>query len=228
MPSKGDPLSADRLLKRWIDAGANWPTQLHPLAAKPGRRWSSLTDRQHWSFLPLNRPAPPAKDDSSARRSIVSSWPGRKANWRSLDARKLVRRFVSTSLACRQRRTRSTRFWRRRRATPLAVDHSSMNCWRPITAGAGRGVGASCATPTAMARKATPAAHLIITATPSSPVQRGMPFGAFRAGSWPATAGAKQRAPSPPPASSAGTPPRCPPTSWKKSECANASTNWTT
>lgn len=53
MPPEGEGLSADQvaLVKRWIDEGAKLPDESAP---QPTRRTSD-----HWSFQPLNTPAPP-------------------------------------------------------------------------------------------------------------------------------------------------------------------------
>jgi len=65
MPSKGEPLSAAQidLLKRWIDAGAEWSAAAS--AASTGTATLAEMkvtddDRRHWSYLPLTNPAPPS------------------------------------------------------------------------------------------------------------------------------------------------------------------------
>src|SRR5689334_8709922 len=59
MPSKGDALSAPQidLLKRWIDAGADWPeTAASTGAVARAEMIVTDEDRKHWSFLPLTNP----------------------------------------------------------------------------------------------------------------------------------------------------------------------------
>ncbi len=53
MPSKGDPLSSDKIaiLKSWIDEGAVWPDASKPAIA--------VLKRDHWSFQPIVRRSPP-------------------------------------------------------------------------------------------------------------------------------------------------------------------------
>jgi mono/diheme cytochrome c family protein len=74
MPSKGEALSAMQidLLKRWIDAGAEWPEA----AASTGvvaRSEMIVTDedRKHWSYLPLTSPKPPAVRNTGSVRTAV-------------------------------------------------------------------------------------------------------------------------------------------------------------
>src|SRR5437016_12337236 len=59
MPSKGEPLSTAqiKLLKRWINAGADWPDAGASTGAV-ARSEMVVTDedRKHWSYLPLNSP----------------------------------------------------------------------------------------------------------------------------------------------------------------------------
>jgi mono/diheme cytochrome c family protein len=101
MPSKGDPLSAAQidLLKRWIDAGAEWP---EALAQTRGAARSEMIvtdeDRKHWSYLPLtNSPVPAVKNSDSVRtpvdRFILAALEKKKlALSPQAGARKLVRR----------------------------------------------------------------------------------------------------------------------------------------
>jgi len=77
MPSKGDPLSAAQieLLKRWIDAGAQWPAE----AASTGtvvRAEMIVTDedRKHWSYLPLQSPPIPVVRKSGFVRTPIDAF----------------------------------------------------------------------------------------------------------------------------------------------------------
>ena len=73
MPPKGEPLGAKQveLLKRWIEAGAEWPESGE--AAKVVRTEMKVTDedRQHWAFRPLGKVAPPEPKDSGWARTPV-------------------------------------------------------------------------------------------------------------------------------------------------------------
>jgi hypothetical protein len=101
MPSKGDPLSKAQidLLKRWIDAGANWPDEA---ASARGKTRAEMVvtdeDRQHWSFLPLSSPAPPVTKRTSSLRTPIDRFILARLEESKLafsppaDARKLVRR----------------------------------------------------------------------------------------------------------------------------------------
>lgn len=101
MPPKGDPLSAAQvdLLRRWIEAGAEWP---EAGAASRSRARSEMVvteeDRQHWSFLPLKSPPlPPIKKTASARtpvdRFILARLEEKKLTLSpAANARQLVRR----------------------------------------------------------------------------------------------------------------------------------------
>ena len=101
MPSKGEGLSAAQidLLKRWIDAGAEWPATLEPTGVV-ARSEMIVTDedRKHWSFLPLtNPPLPEVRNTSEVRtpvdRFIVAALEKKKlALSPAADARKLARR----------------------------------------------------------------------------------------------------------------------------------------
>jgi hypothetical protein len=101
MPSKGRALSASQidLLKRWIDAGAEWPeTVASTNIAARSEMVVTEEDRQHWSYLPLQSPPlPPVKDARTVRtpvdRFIVARLDENKLKLSPLaDARKLVRR----------------------------------------------------------------------------------------------------------------------------------------
>ncbi|MBI3871281.1 MAG: PSD1 domain-containing protein [Verrucomicrobia bacterium] len=74
MPMKAEPLTFGQidLLKRWIDAGAEWPESASPSGAA-GRSEMVVTDddRKHWSFLPLKRATPPAPRRMDSVRSPV-------------------------------------------------------------------------------------------------------------------------------------------------------------
>jgi len=62
MPSKGDALSATQidLLRRWVDAGAEWPESAATAGTvSPAEMVVTDEDRRHWSFLPIGNPAPP-------------------------------------------------------------------------------------------------------------------------------------------------------------------------
>ncbi len=99
MPSKGDGLSAAQveLLKRWIDAGAEWSGAN---AAVVSRSEMVVTDedRKHWSYLPLSNPPPPAVKNMAAVRTPVDRFIVERLEGSSLalspqaDARTLVRR----------------------------------------------------------------------------------------------------------------------------------------
>ena len=101
MPSKGEPLSAAQidLLKRWIDAGADWPD----VVASTGivaRSEMIVTDedRKHWSYLPLGSPPPPAVRNTSSVRTPVDHFILARLEEKKLapspqaEARKLARR----------------------------------------------------------------------------------------------------------------------------------------
>lgn len=68
MPPKGVPLFPGQidLLKRWIDAGAEWPESPEATTANVSNAELKITDedRRHWSFLPLNRVTPPQPKDT--------------------------------------------------------------------------------------------------------------------------------------------------------------------
>src|SRR6187200_2313858 len=71
MPSKAEPLSPAQvdLLKRWIDAGAEWPdTATSAGAVARSEMIVTDEDRKHWSFLPLtNPPLPEVRNTSEVR-----------------------------------------------------------------------------------------------------------------------------------------------------------------
>ena len=101
MPSKGEPLSSAQieLLKRWIDAGAEWPETVASTAAV-ARAEMIVTDedRRHWSFLPLTNPPLPAVKNTSAVQAPVDRFILARLELKNLklsppaDFRKLVRR----------------------------------------------------------------------------------------------------------------------------------------
>jgi mono/diheme cytochrome c family protein len=101
MPPKGDPLSRAQinLLKRWIDAGADWP-EARASAAAQARSELIVTDedRKHWSFLPLTKPPLPAVRKRDTARTPVDRFILAKLEEKKLslspraDSRKLVRR----------------------------------------------------------------------------------------------------------------------------------------
>ena len=70
MPPKSDPLGRDeiRILRAWIDQGADWPETA--AAAADGRKAMVVTaeDRQHWSYRPLQ----PGRSPGSPRCGLVS------------------------------------------------------------------------------------------------------------------------------------------------------------
>ena len=57
------PAAAIALLKRWIDGGAQRPDDEKPAASKQSAS-------RHWSFQPLQRPAPPTSNDRWVRNAI--------------------------------------------------------------------------------------------------------------------------------------------------------------
>ncbi|MFO0976529.1 MAG: DUF1553 domain-containing protein [Planctomycetaceae bacterium] len=68
MPPEGDPLSADeiRLLREWIDSGADWPESDYDRDAMIDPRL------KHWSFQPLSNVEPPSfpESDTEARQFV--------------------------------------------------------------------------------------------------------------------------------------------------------------
>src|SRR5436309_9873566 len=101
MPSKGEPLSRAQidLLKRWIDAGAEWPEGV-AASGVVARSEMVVTDedRKHWSYLPLKSPALPVVKSAASVRMPVDHFilaqleEKRLAPSPQADARKLVRR----------------------------------------------------------------------------------------------------------------------------------------
>ena len=101
MPSKGEPLSRAQidLLKRWIDAGAEWPeTAAGSGVVANSEMVVTDKDRKHWSYLPLRSPPlPVVKRTASVRtpvdRFILARLEEKKlAPSPSADAWKLARR----------------------------------------------------------------------------------------------------------------------------------------
>ena len=73
MPLKTEPLSREQIkvLRAWIEQGANWPETATTPAA--GRREMVVTeeDRRHWSYRPLQRVSPPAIKDAAWCRTPI-------------------------------------------------------------------------------------------------------------------------------------------------------------
>jgi len=99
MPSKGEPLSSAQidLLKRWIDAGADWPEA----PSRVGARAEMIVtdeDRKHWSYLPLKSPPLPSVKRTASVRTPVDRFILARLEEKKLapsppaDALKLVRR----------------------------------------------------------------------------------------------------------------------------------------
>ena len=101
MPSKGERLSAAqiKLLKRWIDAGADWPN-VGPMTNVAARSEMMVTDedRKHWSYLPLQSPPVPSIRNAASVRTPVDRFILARLKEKKLglslqaDAQKLVRR----------------------------------------------------------------------------------------------------------------------------------------
>ncbi|PYI89484.1 MAG: hypothetical protein DME26_01110 [Verrucomicrobia bacterium] len=74
MPSKAEPLSAAQidLLKRWIDAGAEWSEAVASTGVV-ARSEMVVTeeDRKHWSYLPLKSPQSPYVKNTAAAHTPV-------------------------------------------------------------------------------------------------------------------------------------------------------------
>lgn len=74
MPPKGERLAANEIdiLKRWIDAGANWPDTA--ASAKTVARAEMIVtdeDRQYWAFRPVKSPVlPPVTNPQSVRTPV--------------------------------------------------------------------------------------------------------------------------------------------------------------
>jgi len=77
MPPEGEPLTGPQieLLKKWIDAGAEWPETDSP-TSKPARLEMVVTDedRNHWSFRPLQTVTPPVVVDQAWIRNSVDQF----------------------------------------------------------------------------------------------------------------------------------------------------------
>lgn len=73
MPPKSEPLSPEqiKILRAWIDQGANWPDSEN--AASTGRKEMVVTadDRRHWSYRPLQPVSPPAVNDTAWCRTPI-------------------------------------------------------------------------------------------------------------------------------------------------------------
>jgi hypothetical protein len=73
MPLDSDPIGRDeiRILRAWIDQGADWPES--PAAAADGRGEMVVTDedRQHWSYRPLRAVALPEVRDADWCRTPI-------------------------------------------------------------------------------------------------------------------------------------------------------------
>ncbi len=101
MPPEGEPLTGPQieLLKKWIDAGADWPETDSP-TSKPARMEMVVTDedRQHWSFRPLQTITPPVVVDQAWIRNPVDEFVRHTQEAKGLtpattaDARTLIRR----------------------------------------------------------------------------------------------------------------------------------------
>jgi mono/diheme cytochrome c family protein len=99
MPAKGEPLSGSQieLLRRWIDAGANWGPNT---AGRVERSELVVTDedRKHWSYLPLQKPVPPNVNDKGWGRTPIDRFILIRLEQKTLtpaaqaEPRKLVRR----------------------------------------------------------------------------------------------------------------------------------------
>jgi hypothetical protein len=73
MPPKGERLAAAEIdvLRRWIDAGANWPETANLKMAARAEMVVTDEDRQYWAFRPLTTPAFPRVKNEQAVRSAV-------------------------------------------------------------------------------------------------------------------------------------------------------------
>lgn len=73
MPPEGEPLKPAEidLIRRWIDAGAEWPESGVPAAAARAEMVVTDEDRQHWSFRPLQPVALPEIADTAWVRTPV-------------------------------------------------------------------------------------------------------------------------------------------------------------
>ncbi len=101
MPPEGEPLTGPQieLLKKWIDAGAEWPETDSP-TRKPARLEMVVTDedRNHWSFRALQTMTPPVVVDQACIRNPVDQFVRHTQEAKGLtpaataDARTLIRR----------------------------------------------------------------------------------------------------------------------------------------
>jgi hypothetical protein len=100
MPPKGERLTAAEieLLKRWIDAGANWPMASMNIAAGTADTKATNRSATHWSFQPLKKPALPKTKIPGAIQSPVDRFVVARLEQSGLamrkpaDARKFARR----------------------------------------------------------------------------------------------------------------------------------------
>src|SRR5437016_9442959 len=101
MPSKGEPLSRAQidLLRRWIDAGAQWPEGAAASGVGAGSEMIVTDeDRKHWSYLPLKSPPLPAVKNAASVCTPVDRFILARLKEKKLglspqaDGQKLVRR----------------------------------------------------------------------------------------------------------------------------------------
>jgi hypothetical protein len=100
MPPKSKPLSREqiKILRAWIEQGANWPET--GVAPTHGRREMVVTDvdRRHWSYPPLKAVAPPEVRDTGWCRTPIDRFIVAALEARSIrpnpptDRRTLIRR----------------------------------------------------------------------------------------------------------------------------------------
>ena len=76
MPPEGDRLSAAEigLLKRWIAAGAVWPTRQGMPLPEASELVVTDEDRQHWSFRALARPSIPTVNNQQLVRTPIDAF----------------------------------------------------------------------------------------------------------------------------------------------------------
>ena len=101
MPPEGEPLTGPQieLLKKWVDAGAEWPETDSPIS-KTGRLEMVVTDedRNHWSFRPLQTITPPVVADQAWIQNPVDQFVRKTQEAQGLtpaanaDAQTLIRR----------------------------------------------------------------------------------------------------------------------------------------